>query len=79
MSTVPLAGRKIIHSVGNDVGMKQRPVAGEILMLDGKLDATGAAFWQIEGSSSALGFCLILVAKRVTVNIGRHAQVVIRQ
>ena len=32
---VPLAIRKIVHSIGDDMGMEQRPVAGEILVVYG--------------------------------------------
>ena len=35
MSRVALAARKIIHSVGNNVGMEQRPVASDVLFLYG--------------------------------------------
>ena len=31
----PLAIHKIIHSIGDDMGMEQRPVAGEILVFYG--------------------------------------------
>ena len=33
MSRVPLADRKVVHAIGYDVGVEQRPVAGEILVL----------------------------------------------
>ena len=35
MSRVPLASGKIVHPVGNDVGLKQRPVASQIFLLHG--------------------------------------------
>jgi hypothetical protein len=35
MSRVPLASREIVHTVGNDVGVKQRPVASQIFLLHG--------------------------------------------
>jgi hypothetical protein len=35
MSRVALAAREIVHSIGDDVGMKQRPVTGQIFFLHG--------------------------------------------
>ena len=32
---VPLAGRKVVHSVGDDMGMEQRPGACDVLVLHG--------------------------------------------
>ena len=32
---VPLAARKVVHSVGDDMGMEQRPGAGDVLVLHG--------------------------------------------
>jgi hypothetical protein len=39
---VPLAARKVVHSVGDDMGMEQRPGAGDVLVLHGL--ASGAEF-----------------------------------
>jgi hypothetical protein len=35
VSMVPLAARKVVHSVGDDMGMEQRPGAGDVLVLHG--------------------------------------------
>src|ERR1035441_8896989 len=35
MSRVSLASGKIVHTIGNDVGVKQRPVASQIFLLHG--------------------------------------------
>jgi hypothetical protein len=32
---VPLVARKVVHSVGDDMGMEQRPGAGDVLVLHG--------------------------------------------
>src|SRR5258708_13022396 len=52
---VPLAARKVVHSVGDDMGMEQRPGAGDVLVLHGL--ASGAELISCVGRAPASQSC----------------------